>query len=162
MLKYLDCDPTATDAVAIRNFIDETIALCDADGGVNRSIEGGADIRRRPLTEGGREAWELIRRLRAGIFLKIGLDPDILPTRDQVVDSAWRRLEIMEMSPNMLLKGDEPIPHDTISTIANDSLRFSPFPVAESYAVTDLIGEFTTSTPSLSVDWNEWDALFSV
>ncbi|KAJ9298235.1 transcriptional regulator family: Fungal Specific TF [Paecilomyces variotii] len=121
MLKYLECDPIATDAVTIRKLVDETIALCDADGGVNCGINGGADVRRRPLTEGGREAWDLIRKLRVGIFVKIGLDPDILPTRDQVVDSARRRLDNMEMSPNTLVKGDEPTLHDTLSTIANDT-----------------------------------------
>ncbi|KAL4807207.1 fungal-specific transcription factor domain-containing protein [Aspergillus unguis] len=166
MLKYLDLDRLATDALAIRNLIDETIALCDADGGVNRSTEGGSDIWRRPLTEGGREAWDLIRRLRAGIFVKLGLDPDILPTRDQVVDSARRRLDSMEMSPDMLLKGEDPILRDTLSTVANDSPGGSPFSAtAEAaavggHSVGELVGEFTTSTPSLAVDWNDFDALF--
>lgn len=162
MLKYLDHDPIATDAVTIRNLIDETIALCDADGGVNRSIDGVADIRRRPLTEGGREAWDLIRKLRAGIFVKIGLDPDILPTRDQAVDSARRRLENMEVSPNTLLKGEAPILHDTLFTVANDNLGCSPFPTAADYGVRELVGGFASSMPSLSVDLNDWDALFSV
>lgn len=76
-----------------RSLIDQTIALCGIDGGV----VGSCGVRR-PLTEGGREVWDFIRRLRIKGFVRAGLDPDLLLTRDQVVELALKRLKWIEMT----------------------------------------------------------------
>ncbi|KAJ5318519.1 hypothetical protein N7476_004939 [Penicillium atrosanguineum] len=161
LLKDFERDPTASDAVATRRLIDETVALCDTGGGVN-STDGRTDARRRPLIEGGREAWDLIRKLRGTVYVKLGLDPDILPTREQVTDLARRLLEDIGMNPNVLVEGENYILHDTLTTIATDTLDCPPFTSVANVSAIDLMGESSAISPSLRFDWNDWNTLFPI
>jgi hypothetical protein len=68
--------PTSAEAPKSRAFVDKVFSLMGPDGGV----AGGEDgiPRSRPLKDGGREAWDMLRRLREKAWLKAGLDPKLV------------------------------------------------------------------------------------
>lgn len=70
--------PNSPEAPKSRAFIDKVFSLSGPDGGV----VGGEDgiYASRPLRDGGREAWDMMRRLREKAWLKAGLQPEILWT----------------------------------------------------------------------------------
>lgn len=70
--------PYSSEASKSRAFIDKIFSLSGPDGGV----VGGEDgiTTQRPLKDGGREAWDMIRRLRQKAWQKAGLDPQRLWT----------------------------------------------------------------------------------
>ncbi|KAL5339900.1 hypothetical protein BJX70DRAFT_362797 [Aspergillus crustosus] len=70
--------PYSPEAPKSRAFIDKIFSLTGPDGGV----VGGEDgiSMQRPLKDGGREAWDMIRRLRQQAWQKAGLDPQKLWT----------------------------------------------------------------------------------
>ncbi len=70
--------PHSAEAPRSRAFIDQIFALSGPDGGIVHG-EDGISVQR-PLREGGREAWDMLRRLRQKAWQKAGLDPDILWT----------------------------------------------------------------------------------
>lgn len=75
--------PYSPEASRSRAFIDRILALSGPDGGV----VGGEDgiTTQRPLKDGGREAWDMIRRLRQKAWQKAGLNPQMLWTeQDQI------------------------------------------------------------------------------
>lgn len=70
--------PHSAEAPRSRAFIDQIFALSGPDGGIVHG-EDGVSVQR-PLREGGREAWDMLRRLRQKAWQKAGLDPDVLWT----------------------------------------------------------------------------------
>lgn len=70
--------PHSVEAPRSRAFIDQIFALSGPDGGIVHG-EDGVSVQR-PLREGGREAWDMLRRLRQKAWQKAGLDPDVLWT----------------------------------------------------------------------------------
>lgn len=70
--------PNSPEAPKSRALIDKIFSLSGPDGGV----VGGEDgiTTQRPLRDGGREAWDMMRRLREKAWQKAGLDPDVLWT----------------------------------------------------------------------------------
>lgn len=70
--------PHSPEAPKSRALIDKIFSLSGPDGGV----VGGEDgiTTQRPLRDGGREAWDMMRRLREKSWQKAGLDPDVLWT----------------------------------------------------------------------------------
>jgi len=85
LLLHLVRGPDGEDARETRKAIDIAFALCGSNGGI---VAGGSDpekLTKRPLTEGGQEAWDYFKRLRAKAWQKAGLDPDIVWTREQAV-----------------------------------------------------------------------------
>ncbi len=70
--------PHSAEAPRSRAFIDQVFALSGPDGGIVHG-EDGVSVQR-PLREGGREAWDMLRRLRQKAWQKAGLDPDVLWT----------------------------------------------------------------------------------
>ncbi len=70
--------PLSAEAPRSRALIDEIFALSGPDGGITHG-EDGVFVQR-PLREGGREAWDMLRRLRQKAWQKAGLDPDVLWT----------------------------------------------------------------------------------
>ncbi|KAJ5826775.1 hypothetical protein N7447_003538 [Penicillium robsamsonii] len=67
--------PFSPEAPVSRGFIDQIMSLSGPDGGV---VSGGDDIfTQRPLRNGGREAWDMIRRLRQKAWQKAGLNPQL-------------------------------------------------------------------------------------
>ncbi|KAJ5126502.1 hypothetical protein N7448_007281 [Penicillium atrosanguineum] len=75
--------PYSPEASKSRAFIDRILALSGPDGGVVGGEDGIST--QRPLKDGGREAWEMIRRLRQKAWQKAGLNPQMLWTeQDQI------------------------------------------------------------------------------
>ena len=78
MLIDLYIHPTSYEAPKSRAFIDKVFSLSGPDGGVVGGEDGISTSR--PLKDGGREAWDMMRRLREKAWLKAGLDPGVLWT----------------------------------------------------------------------------------
>lgn len=75
--------PYSPEASKSRAFIDRILALSGPDGGVVGGEDGVST--QRPLKDGGREAWDMIRRLRQKAWQKAGLNPQMLWTeQDQI------------------------------------------------------------------------------
>lgn len=75
--------PYSPEASRSRAFIDRILALSGPDGGVVGGEDGIST--QRPLKDGGREAWDMIRRLRQKAWQKAGLNPQMLWTeQDQL------------------------------------------------------------------------------
>ncbi|KAJ5712115.1 hypothetical protein N7488_006271 [Penicillium malachiteum] len=75
--------PSSPEASKSRAFIDRILALSGPDGGVVGGEDGIST--QRPLKDGGREAWDMIRRLRQKAWQKAGLNPQMLWTeQDQI------------------------------------------------------------------------------
>ena len=75
--------PHSVEAPRSRAFIDKIFSMASPDGGIV-SGENGVSVQR-PLREGGREAWEMLRKLRERAWQKAGLDPDILWTEEEQI-----------------------------------------------------------------------------
>ncbi|EEH16047.2 hypothetical protein PABG_06134 [Paracoccidioides brasiliensis Pb03] len=70
--------PQTVEAAKFRAFIHKIFSLSGPDGGVVGGEDGISTSR--PLRDGGREAWDMMRRLREKAWLKAGLDPSVLWT----------------------------------------------------------------------------------
>lgn len=70
--------PYSAEAPKSRAFIDKIFSLSGPDGGVVGGEDGVST--QRPLKDGGREAWDMIRRLRQKAWQRAGLDPQKLWT----------------------------------------------------------------------------------
>lgn len=70
--------PYSPEAPKSRAFIDKIFSLSGPDGGVVGGEDGVST--QRPLKDGGREAWDMIRRLRHKAWQRAGLDPHKLWT----------------------------------------------------------------------------------
>lgn len=70
--------PYSPEAPKSRAFIDKIFSLSGPDGGVVGGEDGVST--QRPLKDGGREAWDMIRRLRQKAWQRAGLDPHKLWT----------------------------------------------------------------------------------
>ncbi|KUJ20704.1 uncharacterized protein LY89DRAFT_682404 [Mollisia scopiformis] len=90
LVRHVNRFPHSPHCEANRQAVDEALALCGPDGGMTGVHEGR--VNRRPLREGGEAAWDLIRRLRAQAWLKAGVDPDVLLTRDETAERMKMRL----------------------------------------------------------------------
>ena len=77
--------PYSPEAPKSRAFVDKIFSLTGPDGGV----VGGEDgvTTQRPLKDGGREAWDMIRRLRQQAWQKAGLDPQKLWTEQAQIQA---------------------------------------------------------------------------
>jgi hypothetical protein len=75
--------PNSVEAPRSRALIDKIFSLSGPDGGIV-SGEDGVTVQR-PLREGGREAWDMLRRLRDKAWQRAGLDPNVLWTEDDQV-----------------------------------------------------------------------------
>jgi hypothetical protein len=66
--------PVSPEAPRSRAFIDKIFSISGPDGGV----VGGEDgiTTQRPLKDGGREAWDMMRRLREKAWQRAGLNPE--------------------------------------------------------------------------------------
>ena len=77
--------PYSPEAPASRAYIDKIFSMSGPDGGIVSGPNGQSA--QRPLREGGREAWDLLRRLRDKAWQKAGLDPAYFWTLDQQVSA---------------------------------------------------------------------------
>ncbi|KAL4786343.1 hypothetical protein BJX76DRAFT_346335 [Aspergillus varians] len=77
--------PYSPEAPRSRAFIDKIFSLTGPDGGVVGGEDGISS--QRPLKDGGREAWDMIRRLRQQAWQKAGLDPQRLWTEQAQIQA---------------------------------------------------------------------------
>ena len=77
--------PYSPEAFKSRAFIDRVLALSGPDGGVVGGEDGVST--QRPLKDGGRQAWDMIRRLRQKAWQKAGLDPQLLWTEQEQIEA---------------------------------------------------------------------------
>ncbi|KAL4879423.1 fungal-specific transcription factor domain-containing protein [Aspergillus karnatakaensis] len=77
--------PYSPEAPRSRAFIDKIFSLTGPDGGVVGGEDGISTSR--PLKDGGREAWDMIRRLRQQAWQKAGLDPQKLWTEQAQIQA---------------------------------------------------------------------------
>ncbi|KGO40642.1 Signal recognition particle, SRP19 subunit [Penicillium expansum] len=77
--------PYSPEASRSRAFIDSILALSGPDGGVVGGEDGVST--QRPLKDGGREAWDMIRRLRQKAWQKAGLNPRMLWTEEDQIQA---------------------------------------------------------------------------
>lgn len=77
--------PHSPEAPKSRGFIDKIFSLTGPDGGVVGGEDGIST--QRPLKDGGREAWDMIRRLRHKAWQKAGLDPHRLWTEQAQIQA---------------------------------------------------------------------------
>lgn len=85
MLIDLHERPSSPEAAKSRAFIDKIFSLTGPDGGVVGGEDGIST--QRPLKDGGREAWDMIRRLRQNAWQKAGLDPQKLWTEQAQIQA---------------------------------------------------------------------------
>ncbi|KAL5042569.1 hypothetical protein BDW71DRAFT_211107 [Aspergillus fruticulosus] len=77
--------PYSPEAPKSRAFVDKIFSLTGPDGGVVGGEDGVST--QRPLKDGGREAWDMIRRLRQQAWQKAGLDPQKLWTEQAQIQA---------------------------------------------------------------------------
>ncbi|RDW89843.1 putative C6 transcription factor [Aspergillus mulundensis] len=77
--------PYSPEAPRSRAFVDKIFSLTGPDGGVVGGEDGIST--QRPLKDGGREAWDMIRRLRQQAWQKAGLDPQKLWTEQAQIQA---------------------------------------------------------------------------
>ncbi|ETN42588.1 uncharacterized protein HMPREF1541_01745 [Cyphellophora europaea CBS 101466] len=75
--------PQSVEAARSRALIDEVFSLSDPESGIVGGPNGASA--QRPFREGGADAWEMLRNLRASAWRKAGLDPNALWTQEQQV-----------------------------------------------------------------------------
>ncbi|OQE18036.1 hypothetical protein PENFLA_c022G06805 [Penicillium flavigenum] len=177
--------PYSPEASVSRGFVDQILLLSGPDGGV---VSGGDDIfTQRPLRNGGREAWDMIRRLRQKAWQKAGLNPQMPRTGQD-----WSTTSDFANTPYLNSMSSEAVTAPTTSAAVGAALSscdraFSPdLPFAHSSAAPittqqSLINppevNFVDTTgpnippapensvpfmmdPSLNFDWGEWDNIF--
>lgn len=93
LLLDLNRTPDGPTAAESRKAIDIAFALCGPYGGIVGGGTSDGQLMQRPLTEGGREAWEYFGRLRTKAWQKAGLDPDIVWTRQQAMNYCSKQSE---------------------------------------------------------------------
>ncbi|KUJ15253.1 uncharacterized protein LY89DRAFT_719842 [Mollisia scopiformis] len=102
--------PRSDLAPTFRHALDTVFALCGPsfNGGIVASTcTIPPQTRQRPLTEGGIECWTLLWRMRARAWMMIGLDPDIIPTREQALESLYELYARQGWDEGRTMVGDE-------------------------------------------------------
>jgi hypothetical protein len=154
LIREIDRNPHSPSVAAYQTIVDQALALCSPSGGLTVTDRHGIVLR--PLNDGGSEAWDLINRLRARVWTKCGADPDILPSRQEVVIRAKERAA-------QLLASD-----DTVGEGAEDLATFSEPPTSsqipsvqpqrgDSLSEEDIV---IGGGPTPNIDWTEWENMF--
>lgn len=163
--------------------VNQVMALSAPEGGITGS--GGGSMMQRPLTEGGAEAWDFIRRLRARVWTKLGLDPDLTLTRDEVTSIVAQKMQAFEASGGKLelrtpLPSDggeespdqhplDPPPANATSTQpgagagTGTSVLSSAVPNAEETHrnLDELAFDLGGAGPTPNINWEDWDQIFN-
>jgi hypothetical protein len=176
--------PYSPEASVSRGFVDRILSLSGPDGGV---VSGGDDIfTQRPLRNGGRQAWDMIRRLRQKAWQKAGLNPQMLQTgQDWPIESDLASAPYFNSMSSATATA--PTTSAAVATALSCDRAFAPdLPFAHSStapipAQQSLINppavNFVDTTgpnippapensvpfmmdPSLNFDWGEWDNIF--
>ncbi|KAI1611053.1 fungal-specific transcription factor domain-containing protein [Exophiala viscosa] len=160
VLKGIERDPAGQDVRISCTIIDEVMALCSPEGGITGS--DGSSMTPRPLTEGGAEAWDLVRRLRARVWLTVGLDPDIALTREEVCASVSLKMEGFKATGQMHL--GTPLRLESSSGIEVSGPRQPGPSVVESQSALfdhDLTTTLGGGGATPNINWEDWDEMFT-
>ncbi|KAI2689938.1 transcriptional regulator family: Fungal Specific TF [Penicillium roqueforti] len=163
--------PYSPEASVSRGFVDQILSLCGPDGGV---VSGGDDIfTQRPLRNGGREAWGMIRRLRQQAWQKAGLNPELPWTgQDRSTNFANAPYFKSMSSANIpLSSGDRAFAPDSAFGRSSAATMSSQQSLVNSPMVNflDTAGPNAMPAsepapfmidPGLNFDWGEWDNIF--
>ncbi|KGO72665.1 Signal recognition particle, SRP19 subunit [Penicillium italicum] len=177
--------PHSPEASVSRGFVDKILSLSGPDGGV---VSGGDDIfTQRPLRNGGREAWGMIRRLRQKAWQKAGLNPQLPWTgQDWSTESDFANAPYFKsMSPTTVAPPNTSaaavttahssdrefapslaFAHSSAATIPTQQSSVNPstanFPDTASQNILpapEPSNPFIID-PNLNFDWVEWDNIF--
>lgn len=168
-----------------RGFVDQILSLSGPDGGV---VSGGDDIfTQRPLRNGGREAWDMIRRLRQKAWQKAGPNPQMPRTgQDWSTTSDFANAPYFNSMSSAAVTAPTTSAAVTTTVSSCDRACAPDLPFAHSSAAPistqrSLINHppvnFLDTTgpnippapensvpfmmdPSLNFDWGEWDNIF--
>ena len=102
MLIDLYRKPFSPEAAQSRFYVDQCFLLSEPDGGFTPHED--AVPTKRPMIEGGRQAWTFLRQLRWRTWRAAGLDPDVLWTKDPETYKEGFRLD-RESKNNVHLQG---------------------------------------------------------
>lgn len=159
LLREVERVPNCRESTSACFLIDQTIALCDLDGGVTGNDDTERGVCGRVLVEGGCEAWSLIRRLRTKTYVKIGKNPDLLPTRIDVVSHARSRLDTIMTMTEISASSGFLQAVDTAGTPLAAATDDFPIPAQDdSEYMTALAADTVTQNQWLF--WNDWNPLF--
>lgn len=183
VLKEVERNPTSAEAAVSCMIVDQIMALCAPDGGITSSA-GWNNMMHRPLTEGGAEAWDFIWRLRARVWTKVGLDPNVILTREEVCvvvaqkmaafKKAGGKLDLQTPVQQQLLSHDDendgsgeqpsaqaqfgvPAQPDAPSLVHSglgQGVEEDPF----DHRLTFSLGG---TGPTPNINWEEWDSIFN-
>ncbi|KAI5301052.1 hypothetical protein KEM55_002815 [Ascosphaera atra] len=141
--------PHSPEAFKSRAYIDKIFSLSGPDGGVVGDEDGISTAR--PLRDGGREAWDMLKRLRQKAWLKAGLDPELLWT-EQAQERAriWNTAGRYMFPPRPAATTTAAAPQAMPAPVSRSNQR-SSISVPTSFA-DDYLDMMSPSTPSLSRD----------
>lgn len=178
VLKEIERNPMSEEVDVSCAIVNQVMALSAPEGGITGS--GGGSMMRRPLTEGGSEAWDFIRRLRARVWTKLGLDPDITLTRDEVTTIVAQKMQAFEASGGKLdLRtplpndgGEESSDQQPLAALPATSTQLhtgtsvfsSPVPATgETYSTSLEEAAFDLGGvgPTPNINWEDWDQIFN-
>jgi hypothetical protein len=172
VLKEVERNPVGAEVEISCTVIDQTMALCAPEGGITAS--GNGAMMQRPLTAGGAEAWDLIRRLRTRVWTKIGRDPDVILTRDDVESIVAQKLQAFKASGG-ILDLRTPLPNDVTGQFEQPTAQSTTSPQpGTSFFASPLLGaavdpgQFDHYTfglgggrPTPNINWEDWDQVFN-
>lgn len=162
LLREIERDPNAPESISACTLIDQTIALCDLDGGVTGNDDPEQGVWGRALVEGGCEAWSLIRQLRTKTYLKIGRDPDLLPSRNDVVSHACSRLDAIVTMTAMSARSGCLQGLDTMETSPSAATNDLSILAQDGPEYMIALAAEDIVTPNQRFFWNEWNPLFQL
>ncbi|KAL9070788.1 MAG: hypothetical protein Q9157_005690 [Trypethelium eluteriae] len=139
LLHHIKQQPNSQHTEANISAIDEALSLCDREGG----MIGGRDgpLNRRPLKEGGQEAWYLIWNLRTQAWQRAGYNPEQLLTRAETVERVRRRFANLGFATSITEADGFQLP-DHFDSMFDDELRTGSDP-------------FMSLDPN--IDWLQWN-----
>ena len=88
LLTELRRNPRSPASASFREVIDIIFALCGPGGGLVAVVNDV--MRSRPLNEGGSESWDLLWKFRSRAWRAAGLDPHVLWTREQALETIYK------------------------------------------------------------------------
>lgn len=148
LIQEIDREPDGPMSAESRSIVDEAFAICGPTGGL-AGVEEYKLISRH-LTEGGREAWDLLRHLRSKAWQKCGVDPDMLWTREQVIERTHEKAARSIAFPDEDSGPELPV-HPASG--AGPSARLGAIPQGADEVIVP------GGVPTPNIDWGEWDTI---
>jgi hypothetical protein len=151
LLTDLRRNPRSPGSSSFREVIDIIFALCGPSGGLVAVV--GDVMRPRPLTEGGSESWDLLWRFRSRAWRAAGLDPHVLWTREQALESLYKAYDEAQQEPHVQ-DADMPVPG-----LAQSSGFSESTPAGTSHTLGTGLLDLNTPVPMPNVDMSFWDQM---